>query len=304
MWYLGSPYSRYPHGRQAAYEEIAMQAALLIEHGVRVFCPITHSHPVSQYLDPDKDTHETWMAVDRPLMAASRGLIVCQLEGWQHSVGLREEIETFKAAGKPIVYMKPGTVPDEVKPGFRRIIGLAGFAQSGKDSAARALTSRGWTRVAFADPVREAVKALDPIVDCDGAREVRLCELLAQYSWDEAKQHDEVRRLLQRTGTEAGRQIYGQDCWVDIARRKIDRAIGDVVMTDVRFKNEADMIRDMGGLVVRVDRPGVGPKNNHVSESMPFAPDAVLVNDGTLQDLETAILRVSNAPTPRPAASI
>lgn len=111
-WYLGSAYSAYPHGKIAAFYDAATQAALLIEAGVLVFCPITHSHPISGQLNEATDTHETWMRIDGPLMAAARGLIVCKLEGWEESRGLAQEIATFKAAGKPIIEMEPGTVPE------------------------------------------------------------------------------------------------------------------------------------------------------------------------------------------------
>jgi hypothetical protein len=59
-----------------------------------------------------------------------------------------------------------------------------------------------------------------------------------------------------------------------------------VVITDVRFANEAAAIRSWGGEIIRIDRPGVGPVNGHVSEAMPFEPDEVIENDGTIEDLQ------------------
>ena len=64
-------------------------------------------------------------------------------------------------------------------------------------------------------------------------------------------------------------------------------------MTDVRFPNEAQRIKDLGGVVWRVKRPGVGPANYHESETAlddwPF--DAVLENDGNLVDLSLKVNR-------------
>lgn len=112
FWYLSTPYSKYPAGRSAAYHEAANQAALLIEAGLEVFCPISHSHTVSDYLDPDNDNHDTWMRVDDPFIRAATGLIVCKMEGWEESVGVAEEMRRFKAQDKPIIYMEPGLVPE------------------------------------------------------------------------------------------------------------------------------------------------------------------------------------------------
>ena len=60
-----------------------------------------------------------------------------------------------------------------------------------------------------------------------------------------------------------------------------------LAISDVRFPNEADAIRAFGGLVVRVERPGVGPINGHESEIAldGYDFDLVVVNDGTLDEL-------------------
>jgi hypothetical protein len=178
-------------------------------------------------------------------------------------------------------------VPEEVLPGQRKVIGLCGYAGAGKDEAAKGLTGNGsgrWTRVSFADPVRESLRALDPIVGGGNY----LSSEIETWGWNEAKQCPEVRRLLQRLGTEAGRDIHGWDCWVSIARRKIDAA-GDVVLTDVRFPNEAALVREYRGKIVRIERPGVGPKNDHSSERLDFESDLRIVNDGTVEDLHRTI---------------
>jgi hypothetical protein len=107
--------------------------------------------------------------------------------------------------------------------------------------------------------------------------------------WDSAKRDPEVRRLLQRMGTEAGRNIHGEDCWIRIAKRKVDEAPGNVVITDVRFANEAQAIRSWGGKVIRIERPNVGPVNGHASEALAFEPDAVIENSGTIEELHDQV---------------
>lgn len=111
FYYLASPYSQYADGINAAYWEAGRQTALLVRAGVPVFSPIVHSHHVAEagFLDPLD--HALWMAVDKPMMDAARGLIVCMMDGWFDSKGVRMEIDEFDRRGKPVIYMKPGIVP-------------------------------------------------------------------------------------------------------------------------------------------------------------------------------------------------
>lgn len=176
------------------------------------------------------------------------------------------------------------------------IIGLAGYARSGKDSAAAVLVEKyGFTRKAFADPMREALLKLNPIVGAvhrfGMADTVRLSSVIRSHGWDGYKDSvygPEVRQLMQRFGTEVVREMFGDDVWVELAMRNLT---GDVVFTDVRFPNEADAIRNAGGLVVRVVRPGVGAVNGHPSESAlnDYRFDAEVSNDGSLADLAESI---------------
>lgn len=181
------------------------------------------------------------------------------------------------------------------------ILGLSGVSRSGKDSAAKFLIELGWQRVAFADTLREAALAINPIVysrvsvggDEAWSDHIRLAHIVSTHGWDKAKQNPEVRRLLQVIGTEAGRDIHGKDCWIMAADAKINSE--NVVFTDVRFENECEYIRHNGGKVYHIERPGVGPVNSHVSDKLEFEPDGVILNDGTLDDLREKILGVVNA---------
>lgn len=286
-YYLATPYSKFTDGIEAAFRAAAEQAALFVRAGVPVYSPIAHTHPVAIYGGLDPLDHKVWLPADAPFMQAAKALVVCQLDGWDVSYGISEEVKAFRAAGKPVIYMTPGEVPDECRPKPRRIIGLTGYATAGKDEAAKGLPD--WTRVALADGVREAVCALNPIMDdANTFRDV----LAVCGTWDNAKRDSEVRRLLQRMGTEAGRNIHGDDCWIKIAHRKVEAAPGNVVITDVRFANEAAAIRSWGGRIVRVERPGVGPVNGHSSEAQDFEADDTLINDGTIEELHIAIQRL------------
>lgn len=169
-----------------------------------------------------------------------------------------------------------------------RLIGLSGLKGSGKDSVADAL---GWPREAFAAPLKRAVLTLDPIIDADGTR---LSVALAGSSLDTLKRSNpEVRRLLQVMGTEVVRQIVGESAWVDLMRTRAREHLAggaDLVITDVRFPNEAELIHQLGGAVIEVRRPGL-TSDGHASETpLPeHLVDLVIDNNRTLEDLRTEV---------------
>ncbi|RJO72877.1 MAG: DUF1937 family protein [Myxococcales bacterium] len=107
FWYLATPYSKYPAGLTRAFEDAAIQAARLIERGLRIYSPIAHTHPVATHGNIDPLDHDIWLALDEAMMHAAVGLIVCRMESWQESHGIKIEIEAFQKAGKPVLYMDP-----------------------------------------------------------------------------------------------------------------------------------------------------------------------------------------------------
>ena len=167
------------------------------------------------------------------------------------------------------------------------LIGLSGYAQAGKDSLGAALVkNHGFTRYAFADALKEMAYRLNPIIDKDHRGYIRLKEVVDVQGWEEAKENPEVRRLLQVMGTEAGRELLGENIWVDTVLNKVG---GDnVVITDCRFPNEAMAVRLRNGFIVRIERPGVGAANDHDSETSlddwPF--DVTVTNGRSVQALD------------------
>jgi hypothetical protein len=111
-WYLASPYSKYKAGIEQAWRDICKEAALLISAGIPVYAPIAHTHPIAIEGKIDPYAHAIWLPADLPLMQGAKGLIVCMMQGWSESYGIGEEIKEFKAAGKTIIYMTPGEVPN------------------------------------------------------------------------------------------------------------------------------------------------------------------------------------------------
>ena len=169
------------------------------------------------------------------------------------------------------------------------IIGLTGYARSGKDTVANILVENyGYTRVAFADKIRELLYETNPQVGS-----TRLQALVSEYGWDVAKSSPEVRHLLQELGVGA-RKVFGESFWVHEAMKTMlndPRPDLNYVITDVRFFNEADMIKANQGQLWRVERPGITAVNNHVSESELnlYAVNHIIENNGDLDNLTSLV---------------
>ena len=192
-----------------------------------------------------------------------------------------------------------------------KLIGLSGYARAGKDEAAKALADLGYQRIAFADKLRDFLYALNPLVSDElyvkrdnkyvlwGENEVvRVRDVIDQYGWDGYKETpyvSEIRPLLQRLGTEAGREVLWDSIWIDAALHGL-RPDGKYVVTDARFPNEAEAIKSRGGVVWRVERAGNSPAvlpdgTIHQSETSldDWAFDLTLHNNGTLEQFHDAV---------------
>ncbi|MFJ1789555.1 hypothetical protein ACIOML_35255 [Streptomyces anulatus] len=182
-----------------------------------------------------------------------------------------------------------------------RHVALMGRAGAGKDTAAARLVNRyQFVRVAFADPLKDSALRLDPIVGAEstsyGSLPIRLSDVVKRYGWDRAKNsYPEVRRTLQNLGE--GIRADDPDFWLRMALDKVataDRWSLPVVVSDVRYANEADALRSAGALMVRIERPGAtagGEAARHVSELDldAYPADAVLNNSGTVAELNALV---------------
>jgi hypothetical protein len=108
-WYLATPYTDYPDGREAAYYHATEVLAGLWAAGVKAFGPISHTHEVSRqnFFGGAAWPHELWMAIDQPMMDAAHGLLIATLDGWDVSKGVQEERKFFAAAGRPCWFLNP-----------------------------------------------------------------------------------------------------------------------------------------------------------------------------------------------------
>lgn len=105
-WYVSTPYSKYKDGLDVAAEMACRLTAVLVDKGFPVLSPIAHSHAVAMAGGLDPLDFELWMAANRRFMESAYGLIVIKMPGWEESVGMTEEIATFRAMEKPIHYLE------------------------------------------------------------------------------------------------------------------------------------------------------------------------------------------------------
>lgn len=164
----------------------------------------------------------------------------------------------------------------------RILIGLAGKAGAGKDTVADTLVQHaGFTRIAFAAPLKAMLRAGLGLTT--EQLEDRILKE-APLDWLDGRT---PRQLMQTLGTEWGRTHAHPDLWLRIARRQIEQTAGPIVITDVRFDNEARLVRDLGGLVWHITREGAGTAA-HASEAgiTASAADWWIANDGSIEDLQ------------------
>lgn len=175
-----------------------------------------------------------------------------------------------------------------------RLIALCSPAMaSGKSTVAERLIRRhNFAHVAFASPLKAMSTALLTSLHIDkaethdriyGSRKEEVVPVLGITS----------RKLQQLIGTELGRVHIRDSVWVDIALSVTGSLLArgiSVVIDDMRFPNEHDAVRAIGGECWRIQRPGAVVTSQHVSEGQ--LDDYVmktLVNSRTIQDLDNLV---------------
>lgn len=171
------------------------------------------------------------------------------------------------------------------------IIALAGKAGSGKNSVAEALEREigDCVTFAFADRLKWmlSVGLEVNLNDMDRAQKEAPVDRLAALG------PITPRQLAQTLGTEWGRSIH-PDLWVHLLAMDIAQTTAPVaIITDCRFRNEVEWVRQRGGVVWWVERDGVAPVRTHASENGigPQDCDRTIANLGTLEDLDETVTR-------------
>lgn len=188
------------------------------------------------------------------------------------------------------------------------IIGISGKFRSGKDTVALMVSEYFQNkkleteRIAFADSVREVVEIISgkkrQIVD-----DTTFSVPVLDFTIDDKNTYLEewgltIGEMLQKVGTDAMRDNFDKDVWVKSAFNKMKDEKTVYLISDVRFPNEAERIKEEGGWLIRIEgdplnvRDNVKRSQKHESETAldeykDF--DIVITNDGTLEDLKKKV---------------
>jgi len=179
-----------------------------------------------------------------------------------------------------------------------RLIGLAGRIGSGKSQCAKYLNEkRGFTVDAYGNILKAGVSIIFgvPVGSFYGTPEDRA--KIDEY-WGLS-----FREMLQKFGTEAIRNTFGEDFWEKALWRKYEGVRKNLVIEDCRFPNEAEAILERGGTVIEILRPSVTPEpvpwwkfweKEHESE-WPLPDHLVsyqILNDASIEQLNATLDRV------------
>jgi hypothetical protein len=203
------------------------------------------------------------------------------------------------------------------------IIGLCGLIGAGKGTVSDILVEQGFTKVSFADKLKDGVSDIfgwDRALlegDTDESRQWR--EQRDDFWSAETEMEITPRLVLQLFGTDCMRNGFYEGIWVSTLKKRIIDHPGDYVIPDVRFRNEQNMIRELGGQIWRVQRGdipewyGCAMLDNttgstlmeaydvHSSEykwvDMNNKFDATFYNENTIEDLKNLVLaEIANLP--------
>ena len=168
---------------------------------------------------------------------------------------------------------------------MHKLIGLYSPApQSGKSTVAGVLASNGYQTVPFALTLKEMLVPMLCALGYHQDEAWRLVTVEKEYKLPEVGVT--VRHMMQTLGTEYGRQCIHPAVWLTCWRKRA-QLHEMVVADDCRFKNEADLIRQLGGEIWCVIRPDVRLEAKHASEGGldEYEFDRYIINDGPLSQL-------------------
>jgi hypothetical protein len=154
---------------------------------------------------------------------------------------------------------------------------------SGKSLAAQELERIGFARTRFAAALKDMMRVVGLTDEhIEGKLKELPCELLCGRT---------PRYAMQTIGTEWGRNLIGEQFWVNVWKHKVSTIAPRVSVSveDVRFSNEAEAVRSLGGIVVRITRGVTKTSSGHPSETMDFQADYHVENDGTIEDCQKKI---------------
>ena len=176
-----------------------------------------------------------------------------------------------------------------------RIVGLVGAAGCGKSTVADILTAFSYSRLKFSQPLKDMLKSIGLTNEhTEGKLKEVPCDLLSGRT---------PRHAMQTLGTEWARDMMDKDFWLNIWKSKVLDArngmylFDNVVAEDCRFKNEAALIKSLGGELWVIKRPGY-ELSGHSSETEmgEINGDYTIHNHGNEADLKMMVYGILNKP--------
>ncbi|MBT2325535.1 hypothetical protein J7E62_24685 [Variovorax paradoxus] len=171
------------------------------------------------------------------------------------------------------------------------LVGITGKAQAGKDTLGAEFVRAGFRRISFADPLKEAVSVI-------AGEPLELFHSIEGKEGFSPMLNCTRRHALQAVG-KGVRDVLDQDIWVRRALDAWDRmGRPPAVITDVRYSNEAELIRQFGGTVVHIWRPGnvglAGAAAAHESEAgiRDELIDEQVCNNGSISELNAEARKI------------
>lgn len=209
-----------------------------------------------------------------------------------------------------------------------KVIGVSGFAGSGKDSFANIFVEKyGYTKISMADSIKDMLSVVfgwDREMLQGATPESRLWRETPDDFWSSVLEYPFTpRKAMTTIGTNLFRVHFHKDIWVQSVKKKILDVGTNVIIPDLRFGNEIEMMRDIGACLFEIERgerpewyeralkenlliqDGILPETN---ESMEFLypevheseyrwiglnkPCVLVENSGSLEDLQNYVSRI------------
>lgn len=176
----------------------------------------------------------------------------------------------------------------DVKP--KKIIAFTGPAGSGKDTAANAILNAypDSEQLSFAYTLKKTCQVLFNL------SESQLNDTIEKELVD-PRYNKSPRELFQWMGTDIIRNTFGNDFFVNIMRDKINKSNKSIiVINDVRFDNEAELIKSMFGKIVKIERKEQKKVTSHSSENGINYKyiDVIIPNNLSIENLENGVINI------------
>lgn len=164
------------------------------------------------------------------------------------------------------------------------VIGLLGVPGSGKGLVSKRLVERhGYRRLRFTDPVKDMLRSI-------GLSDEQLEGVENKSPLDFAGGCT-PNHLIHSLSTDWGRGSVHSDLWANLWKRRAQAEVGPVLADDLRRPNEAAAVRAVGGIVIRITRPGaVRERETRAAQQQQLiSADLEVENDRTPEHLVTQI---------------